>query len=439
MPPLAGYWHSLLTRHAKTWKAVAKQVQKAVQSKVAQPARAELQPVLVRSSARQPLHPAARIRQHQSRWFSSSSRTTFKDTVRRFTSIAEQSSGHQYKRSSLPKSSVGNAVIRNSGRAPFATTLRPNLTGGTLGRTSGGYSLGGGRVGGQRYFSHGPASQAQVVQNVSQAVRAFFVSGNKAQFNGVNPRGEKSYKTVTITQHDTAKKLHSLPKQTPGSYISFPINPTITALTSLEAVAGYSDVEHVNSDGLLDGLTVDFSRSLKDLAAVLSDLSKLSALGDLPITYEGSSLRIHFPGCDAETVDRLRDELQISRGITAQDEDFDDYVGSEIALLFPFAPSTQESESGSEFYESPSGSHTKPIEWQTMITPSESSIGRDMSMKSDTLSELDFEFDSPAMASDYESLHYSSSGEQDDAQTPLEYQNFEGIYRFIEQCDSHRH
>ncbi|THW45437.1 hypothetical protein D6C90_03470 [Aureobasidium pullulans] len=436
MPPLAGNWHSLLMRHVRTWKAAAKQVQKAVQSKVAQPAQAELQPIFVR--ARQPLHPAARIRQTQSRWFSSSSRSTFKDTVRRLSSIAEQASGNQYKRSSLPKSTVGNAVIRNSGRAPFASTLRPNLTGGTLGRTSGGYSLGGGRVGGQRYFSHGPASQAQVVQNVSQAVRAFFVSGNKAQFNGVNPRGEKSYKTVTLAQHDTAKKLRSLPKQTPGSYISFPINPTITALTTLEAVAGYADAEHVNSEGLLDGLTVDFSRSLKDLTAVLSDLSKLSNLGDLPITYEGSSLRIHFPGCDADTVDKLRDELQIQRGTTVQDEDFDDFVGSEIALLFPFAPSTQPSDSGSEFYESPSGSHTKPIDWQTMLTPSESSVGRHLSMKSDTLSDVDYEF-SPAMVSDYESLHYSSSGEHEDAQSPLEYQGFEGIYRFIEQCDSHRH
>merc|ERR1712137_678749 len=113
-----------------------------------------------------------------------------------------------------------------------------------------------------------------------------------------------------------------------------------------------------------------------DLTAVLSDLSKLSNLGDLPITYEGSSLRIHFPGCDADTVDKLRDELQIQRGTTVQDEDFDDFVGSEIALLFPFAPSTQPSDSGSEFYESPSGSHTKPIDWQTMLTPSESSVGR---------------------------------------------------------------
>lgn len=432
-------WHSLITRHAKVWKAVVKQVKQTVKDQLPQQARAEVQPVLVRSSARQPLHPAARIRQGQSRWFSSPARSSFKDAVRRFTTIAEQASAAQPKRAALPRSSVGNAVIRHSGRAPFATTLRPNMTGGTLGRTAGGYSLGGGRVGGQRYFSHGPASQAQVIQNASQAVRAFFVSGHKAQFNGVNARGEKQYKTVTRLQNDTGKKLRSLPKQTPGSYISFPINPTITALTPLEAVAGYADAEHVNTDGLIDGLTTDFSRSLKDLTAVLSDLSKLSGLGDLPITYEGCSLRIHFPGCDAETVDRLRDELQIQRGATVQDEDFDDFVGSEIALLFPFAPSTQASE-GSEFYESPTGSHAKPIEWQTMLTSSESSEGRPLSMKTDTLSDLDYEFDSPAMVSDYESLHYSSTGshEQEAAHTPLEYQGFEGIYRFIEQCDSHR-
>lgn len=438
MPPLAGYWHSLLTRHVKVWKAAAKQISKSVQNKAARHAQAELQPVLVRSSARQPLHPAARIRQSQSRWFSSSSRSSFKDAVRRFTSIAEQSTGTRHNRAALPKSSVGNAVIRHSGRAPFATTLRPNITGGTLGRTAGGYSLGGGRVGGQRYFSHGPASQAQVIQNVSQAVRAFFVSGQKAQFNGVNARGEKQYKAVSNLQDDTGRKLRSLPKQTPGSYIAFPINPTITALTPLELVAGYTNTDdHVNTEGLLDVLSADFSRSLKDLAAVLSDLNKLSNLGDLPITYEASSLRIHFPGCDADTVDRLRDELQIQRGTTVQDDNFDSFVGSEIALLFPFAPSTQISE-GSEFYESPSGSHTRPIEWQTMLTPSASSEGCQYTLKSETLSDLDFEFDSPNMPSDYESLQYSSPSEHEPASSPLEYQGFEGIHRFIEMCDSHR-
>ncbi|GAB7348679.1 hypothetical protein MBLNU459_g7040t2 [Dothideomycetes sp. NU459] len=474
MPPVASYLHSLLARHGKVWKAAWKEASKAIKDNLPRQAQAELEPILARNPPRQALHPAARIRQNQSRWISTSTKRTFSAAVRHFTTTAEQStSGLKYSRVSLPKSAVGNSVIRQSGRAPFASTLRPNLTGGTLGRTAGGYGLGGGRVGGARYFSHGPASQAQVVQNVSQAVRAFFVGGQKAQFDGVAARsGEKRYKAVTVLQDETGRKVRSLPKATPGSYIDFNVNPTITALTPLGAVAGYSfateeqDREHVNSDGLLDVLSIDFSRALKDLAAVLNDLKKVSALGDLPISYEGSSLRIHFPGCDAETVERLCDELNIQRGVVVQDEAFDAFAGTEIALLFPFCPSFANSEGGSEceYYDLPDKTHgQEKVDWRTMLTPDDSEgegegegEGDSFSMRSaaESSGEEDYVVETPlsdpwrsrdSTPSGYESLHYSSGesrrGRDSDhvtAGSPLEYQGFEGIYRFIEQCDAAR-
>lgn len=367
----------------------------------------------------------------------------------------------RHNRASLPKSAIGSSVIRQSGRAPFASTLRPNLTGGTLGRTAGGYGLGGGRVGGQRYFSHGPASQAHVVQNVSQAMRAFFVGGQKAQFDGISPRsGEKRYKSVTALQEETGRKVRSLPKATPGSYINFSVNPTITALTPLGAVAGYGfssqeqEKDHLNSEGLLDVLSIDFSRALKDLAAVLNDLKKVSALGDLPITYEGSSLRIHFPGCDAETVEKLCEELNIQRGMVVQDEGFDAFVGTEIALLFPYAPSSASSEVGEEreFYDQPSKGYGKEkVDWRTMLTPEESDEGERFSMQSETSEDDGLVFETPLSdpwhssdrtPSGYESVHYSSGESRHDKDqagtSPLEYQGFEGIYRFIEQCDAAR-
>lgn len=427
-------------------------------------AQAELEPILARNPPRQPLHPAARIRQNQSRWISTSTKRTFSAAVRQFTTSAEQStSGLKYNRASFPKSTIGNSVIRQSGRAPFASTLRPNLTGGTLGRTAGGYGLGGGRIGGARYFSHGPASQAHVVQNVSQAVRAFFISGQKAQFDGMSSRsGEKRYKSVTALQEETGRKVRSLPKATPGSYISFSVNPTITALTPLGAVTGYSfaaqeqENDHLNTDGLLDVLSIDFSRALKDLAAVLNDLKKVSALGDLPITYEGSSLRIHFPGCDAETVEKLCEELNIQRGVVVQDEEFDAFAGTEIALLFPFAPSSASSEAGDEceYYCQPKKRQGKEkVDWRTMLTPQESDDDDGYSVRSET-SEEGLVFENPmsdpwrsseSMPSGYESVHYSSGesrrGQDCNEQvagSPLEYQGFEGIYRFIEQCDAAR-
>jgi len=441
MPPLAGYWHSLLARHASVIKAALKEATRVIEPKVANKVHPQLEPVLARNTPKHPLHPLARLRQRQTRSYST--KPTFVNAVRHFTAgvLHEAAPIVRVNRAALPKSNVGNAINRSSGRAPFASTLRPNLTGGALSRTAGGYTVGSGRVGGARYFSHGPAAQAQVVQNVSQAVRAFFVSGQKAQFHGVNPvTGEKRYKAVSTLQEETGRKMRDLPRATPGSHIAFSVNPTITALTPLSRVAGYSSDEpsNLNTEGLLDVLSVDFSRSLKELAMVLNDLKRVSQLGDLPITYQDSCLRIHFPGCDAETLERLCDELNIQRGIVVQDEDFDAFTGTEMALLFPFAPSSAPSEA-SDLFDAAPAKQTAEIDWRNMLSPSDKSVRSTVSEL-----ELGLEEDDNPWASDsdhssvsgYESLRYQSSGSA--KHDPLEYQGFEGIYKFIEQCDAAR-
>jgi hypothetical protein len=273
-------------------------------------------------------------------------------------------------------------------------------------------------------------------------VRAFFISGQKAQFDGVSPRGDKRYKPVTALQDETGRKMRSLPKATPGSRLEFTINPTITALTPLNAIVGYSiseqvSADHLNTEGLLDVLSADFSRALKDLAAVLNDLKRLSALGDLPITYEGSALRVHFPGCDADTVERLCDELNVSRGIVIQDPAFDSFAGTEIALLFPFAPSEDASECESLF-EEPLPKHLsgrQVISIGDMVTPTSPAY----STQSDTGLE-DIIVENPWLSSSpsgYESVR-SGSDYGSNQNDPLEYQGFEGIYRFIEELDSVR-
>ncbi|GAB7361148.1 hypothetical protein MBLNU230_g1182t1 [Neophaeotheca triangularis] len=438
MPPIPGmmHWHSLLARHAKDLRVAFQKASRALDAKLTGKAQAQLEPVLVRSTPKQPLHPLARIRQSQSRWYS-----TARNTVRNFSSAPSKHAGVKYDRASFPTSRVGAHIASSSGRAPFASTLRPNLTGGTLGRTAGGYATGSGRIGGQRFFSHGPASQAQVVQNVSQAVRAFFVGGQKAQFDGMSTRtGEKRYKAVSAVQEEAGRKMKSVARTTPGSWVDFPINPTVTAFTPLAGITGFSnsniaELNHLNTDGLLDVLSVDFSRALKDLAGVLNDLNKLSALGDLPITYQDSSLRVHFPGCDVDTVERLCQELNVQRGTVVQDEAFDSSAGTEIALLFPFAPSARESECESLFVEEePSWPCTKRpvISMQDMMTSSQSPA---YSSTSDHVYEEITGEDWLSPESAYESVHSdseSSLGKYD----PLEYQGLEGIYRFIEQCDS---
>lgn len=444
MPPIPSvwHWHSLVARHAKSLKTAIQKVSRALDAQIAGKPQAQVEAILVRNTPKQSLHPLARIRQSQSRWYSTA-RRSLDGAARHFSSSASGRSGATLDRAAFAKTRVGSYITQSSGQTPFASTLRPNLSGGTLGRTAGGYTLGSGRIGGARYFSHGPASQGQVVQNVSQAVRAFFISGHKAQFDGVSPSGEKQYKAVTALQEETSRKMRALPKATPGSRLEFTINPTITALTSLNGIVGYSQSEpaqadHLNTEGLMDVLSIDFSRSLKDLAAVLSDLKRLSQLGDLPITYEGSSIRVHFPGCDADTVERLCDELNVGRGTVIEDPAFDGFAGTEIALLFPFAPSAKEFECESLFEEPVQSYRAKKrvVSLEDMFTPSSPAS----STKSDTGLE-DILVESPnsrlSSPSGYESVR-SGSEYGSNKHDPLEYQGFEGIYRFIEELDSAR-
>ncbi|KAI9710925.1 MAG: hypothetical protein M1820_002360 [Bogoriella megaspora] len=448
MAPSAAHLHKLMAKNLKLLRLGFKKATRFVQSQLPESHRGQFQPVFVRAEARQPIHPAAFLRQSKGRWYTTHS--AINAAVRRFTT-SSGFAGVKYDKASFPKSRTASYINASSGRAPFASTLRPNLTGGTLGRTAGGYALGSGKIGGARYFSHGPAAPQHVVQNASQAVRAFFLSGQKVQYDGFNKTtGDKRYKAVTALQEETGRKMRSLPKATPGSYIDFDINPTITALTPLSSIAGFSysapesNTKTLNTSGLLDVLSVDFSRALKELCAVLNDLQRLAALGDLPITYRTSSLRVHFPGCDAETVERLCDELGIQRGIITQDADFDAYTGTEIALLFPFAPSKEVSEC--EFYDyrtPPTKYPQEDINWQEMISPETDFQLYDSSTQSEYEQieagpENPWAKDSPSGYHTLRSSELQSEAmyEPEPRQSPLEYQGFEGIYRFIEQCDA---
>jgi len=332
----------------------------------------------------------------------------------------------KYARSAFPKSSVGTAVSRLTTRAPFASTLRPNLTGGAFPRTAGGYSLGGGRAAGARYFSHTPAAPAQVVNTVSTAVRAFWLSGQKAQFDGLTRRGEERFRAISKLQEETGRKMQSVPKFNPGSFIDFHVNPTVTALSPLGATFPYSSAMKaepptLNTEGFLDVLSVDFARALKDLAAVMNDLKRLATLGDLSITLEDKSiLRVRFPGCDADTVGRLCDEVGVRRGIVHQDPDFDASVGGELALMFPFA------DTGEHTLSSPGGSLR-------------SQSGHDYEA-------VEVIVDNPWLSSPegYESMSDFSEtesmffGPTDEVLESSDYEGLEGIYRFLEQCDNSR-
>lgn len=458
-------------------KYAAEKAGKFIRDKIpqaAKPLEADAQPAYARVSQRQPVNRLAQIRQSQGRQFST--KTYAADTIRRYSSQAGP--GARPTRASHPSSRTATAVNRSTGRAPFASALRPNLTGGTLARHAGGYSLGGGRAGGARYFSHSPAAPVQVVNNVSQAVRAFWLSGQKARFDGSNPRtGEKRFRAVSGLQEEARHTTDMSSKTAPGSFIDFKVSPTITAIGPLASVPRVSSTsacdyelqqDTLNNATLMSNLSIDFARALKDLAAIMNDLKHLSTLGDLPISlHDSTTLRVRFPGCDVDTVEGLCLELNIKRGIVGQDEDFDTRNGTEMALLFPFAPSKTASEAGHEMWDRPIKRIKKDrVEWHEMLTPPQRGSGGFSHVSATSQSPDAFEIIDEAMGqnpwisspSGYSSLHESDLLDTDDPVTYFfqpqntsvrerhtghssanrDYEGVEGIYRFIEECDRAR-
>ncbi|QPC74899.1 hypothetical protein HYE68_005651 [Fusarium pseudograminearum] len=379
--------------------------------------------------ARQPIHPVAALRQqkrHTSRWFSSSAAHNVNRVIRRF--VSSEPKAARFDRSKLPSSSTSRRVAQFSGRAPFANALRPNLTGGAFPRSASGYSLGGSA----RYFSHGPAAPAQVVQNVSQAMRAFFLSGQKLRYDGLGPRGDRQYRAVSPVEDQAMHKLSAFSNSAPGAFVDFNISPTVTALSPLAAAIPFASETSgfkaeaaaasasLNTEGFLDVLSSDFGRVLQDLRAIDTDLRRLAILGDLPVLLEKhNTLRVRFPGVDAETLERLCDDIGIQRGVVGQDPEFDDAAGVPVALKFPFAPDSGKQPSIS--LRSLEGYETDEI----------STLDEEYFVYGDILDDMS---DNPWLAetNGYETMSPPASsaiGQSED------YEGLEGIYRFLEECD----
>ncbi|CEF72354.1 hypothetical protein FGSG_00424 [Fusarium graminearum PH-1] len=379
--------------------------------------------------ARQPIHPVAALRQqkrHTSRWFSSSAAQNVNRVIRRF--VSSEPKAARFDRSKLPSSSTSRRVAQFSGRAPFANALRPNLTGGAFPRSASGYSLGGSA----RYFSHGPAAPAQVVQNVSQAMRAFFLSGQKLRYDGLGPRGDRQYRAVSPVEDQAMHKLSAFSNSAPGAFVDFNISPTVTALSPLAAAIPFASETSgfkaeaaaagasLNTEGFLDVLSSDFGRVLQDLRVIDTDLRRLAILGDLPVLLEKhNTLRVRFPGVDAETLERLCDDIGIQRGVVGQDPEFDDAAGVPVALKFPFAPDSGKQPSIS--LRSLEGYETDGI----------SALDEEYFVYGDILDDMS---DNPWLAETdgYETMSPPASsaiGQSED------YEGLEGIYRFLEECD----
>ncbi|KOS36346.1 hypothetical protein ACN38_g12919 [Penicillium nordicum] len=447
MAPSAG--HLLLPKIWRAARFAYAKASKAIRSKLPEPTEYQsvrYQPAYARINTRQPISRAAAIRQARSRHFSTRAAGAFASAIR---------SGLGADTTARTTSRIVSNISRLSSRAPFASTLRPNLTGGTLGRTAGGYAVGAGRFGGARYFSHGPAAPAQVIQNVSQGVRAFFLSGQKVRFDGIDPRtGEKRYKSVSTLQDQAERKMNANMHNAPGSYIDFRVSPTITALSTVGGVGRSASCDSLNSEGLMDLLSADFARALKDFSAVMNDLKRLSSLGDLLISlHDRSTIRVRFPGCDMETVEQLCCEAGIQRGRVVQDEDFDIRTGADLALLFPFAPSIATSSDTDYYFTKAPESHAQypaDVDWKEMMT-SESCTPSSPGDTRDSGNAISFE-DSDLFGANpwrsstksYSSINISELGDQPffpeisssgQPESNSAYEGVEGIYKFLAECD----
>ncbi|SPN97017.1 uncharacterized protein DNG_00533 [Cephalotrichum gorgonifer] len=399
---------------------------KALRSKLAnasRPAQSQLENATLHTApGRQAIHPLAALRQ-QRRWRSTTAQRYLVNTVRRY--MSSGTTGPRIDRSKFPTSNTSRRISQFTGRAPFASTMRPNLTGGAIPRTQGGYTLGGG--GGVRYFSHTPVAPAEVVNNVSAAVRAFWLSGHRARFDGVDSMGYAKYRAVSVLEDETTKKMSAFSKVVPGSFIDFQLSPTITAISPLTAALPFSSavvaaharagssapVAYLNAD-VIDELSGDFARAFKELGVIFSDIQRLSALGDLPIVlHKPDVLRIRFPGVDVETARRLCDDLDIRRGRLGEDPEFGAMMGIPVALKFPFAP---ESEAA-----------------RTMTSPGGSLRSMDSEDVREAFMELE---DNPSFSSPegYETMSPGSwAGDNSE-----DYEGLEGIYRFLQECDRSR-
>ncbi|KAL8705893.1 MAG: hypothetical protein Q9201_001041 [Fulgogasparrea decipioides] len=461
MAPSGG--HLLVPKALRIVKFAVTQAGALIRSKLPQASTGAtntvLQPIYLHSKS-QPIHPRALLKQSRSA------------ALRNFSSQARLRVQHA-TRPSFQVSKIGQAVTRSFG-SPFASTLRPNLTGGALPRSAGGYGLGG-TARGVRHFGHTGGAQAQVIQNVGAGMRAFCIGGGKARFDGFDQKtGVKRFKAVSEAE-DCALRIiqKSASVGVRGTCLEFRLAPTITALSASTPTSTRSSLESqpLATADFLDNLSVDFARALKDLSATLTDLKRLAALGDLPISltkphHGGTTLCVRFPGCDAETVSRLCDEVGVRRGVVREDEAWSDDKDVEMALLFPFAPSKPASDSNNGSAQYPETIHAddaiapEQVEWRNMMSPHKvdgygsdedlagfGQIATPMSGKNPRSVHEGVNSQSP---SGYESLRDSDFAVDD----PYHYQHprprrhrrpgsddikgLESIYRFLAECDEAR-
>lgn len=278
-------------------------------------------------------------------------------------------------------------------------------------RTAGGYSIGGGA----RFFSHSPTPPAQVIQQVSQAVRGFILGGGgkyesyKRSDGSIGRLGVRALLAANLAQGNA-----------PGAYVDFNLAPSFTALSPLNP-------QSLENAEFMQGLAADFGSMIAEITAVHGDMQRLAMLGDLPISIvaeNGHTLRVHFPGCDREFVEKICEELGVRRGIVHEDERFA-FGASILDLGMMYAP------------------QHKGVEWRDMLSEESCSNWSDDGQEDyyvpKGLSNVTRSFDDDVRSLDGEeyfshgSAEYLSSHSDGMLRSADEFEGLEGIYNFLYQ------
>lgn len=318
----------------------------------------------------------------------------------------------------------------------FGNTLRPRLSGGALPRTAGGYSLGGASA---RYFSHGAVAPAQVVSQVSSAMRTFLLNGHKGMGEYHRTRGTNGRAGVRA---QLAAQMNGDVTGGAGAWIDFDMSPTFTTLSQFRG-ATLANAE------TLEMLARDFAAIVSDAAAVLGDIKKLAALGDLPVSLadagRSDTIRVHFPSCDRAAVERLCVELGVTRGVVGEPDNATRFA---FELLMPQLDFSSHPAAGGLMMPA-----AQAVDWMDMLTPppaSPSALHESLSQSEEggrwlsALSSVDGAayFGDACTHASMSPLEEVSVGE---AATPSSMKSegggsgsdTGGIYAFLEQCDEY--
>lgn len=247
-----------------------------------------------------------------------------------------------------------------------------------------------------------------------------------------------------------------------GTILEFSLTPTITAFPYTKE----SELD-LNTPTLLTTLASDFAHAKEDLSIILVDIMRLSAFGNLPVSYHStsSSIQVRFSGCDAELVARLCDEVDVKRGVIREDDAWDESREVEMALLFPFAPGTDAadtatgSEEGAAYFEQPplveQEVQREQLDWRAMMSPPRTALlpyHNSEDMRFEDIATLRSPLHKSTSPSGYDSLRASDTAAEDpyyhgswrakfQSKSPTnrtasgDYEGLEGIYKFLQVCD----